>query len=357
MTQISIAMATLNGARFIRQQLDSFSRQTLLPSELVVCDDGSSDSTVDLVNTFAQTAPFPVTLVTNPKRLGYTANFLQAAQKCRGDLVAFSDQDDEWLPEKLELIFDASKRSSAILIAHAVEWMDELGKPTGIVYPIHRRFRRYLRANDFSGHSIVIRKQLLEMTSYSLASDNYKAVAGDAEFGHDVLLLEIATAMDKVLFVPDVLMRWRVYSESNHAWTRRLKPPPRIKASLLDSVYPPGLSEKYARGEQSYRRHSSLLSAILRDLAACGEATSAVSARLSRLMNLMTKRAEVMKLRAMFYAPISRRARVKLMLRGVALGQYANAKKGGVGISNALRDLHAVIFQFPRRAQNSGESQ
>jgi len=151
MTKISIAMATYNGERFIRQQLDSFVRQTLLPSELIICDDGSTDSTVSIINNFVVLAPFPVVIVHNSVQLGYTANFLQAAQKCQGDLIAFSDQDDEWLPHKLARILQASRESDAFLLAHAAEWVDEDGNPVGVVYPAHRRFRKYLRKRDFPG--------------------------------------------------------------------------------------------------------------------------------------------------------------------------------------------------------------
>ena len=58
------------------------------------------------------------------------------------------------------------------------------------------------------------------MTSHSLTSANYKQVAGDIDFGHDVLLLEIAAAMNKVLFIRMYWVRWRVYSETHHAWTK-----------------------------------------------------------------------------------------------------------------------------------------
>ena len=120
MKKISIAMATYNGARFLRQQLDSFARQTLLPSELVVCDDGSTDSTMTIVDAFSRSAPFPIVIVNNTVRLGYTANFLQAAQMCQGELIAFSDQDDEWLPQKLASIVRAGHESDALLLAHAL---------------------------------------------------------------------------------------------------------------------------------------------------------------------------------------------------------------------------------------------
>ena len=344
MTKISIAMATFNGERFIRQQLDGFARQTLLPSELVICDDGSTDSTISIINKFVLSAPFPVVIVHNSARLGYTANFLQAARMCQGELIAFSDQDDEWLPQKLARVLQASRELDACLLAHAAEWMDEDGNPMGVVYPAHRRFRKYLRKSDFPGHSIVIRKSLLEMTFRSLTPDNYKDVAGEVEFGHDVLLLEIATAMDKVLYIPEVLMRWRVYSDTNHAWTKVFKAPPRPRTSLLQRIFPSDLADNYRESAAHNRKHSVLLSSILRDLETYQGGTTLASERLVRLMRLMAKRADVMELRARYYGRLSHTARIRLMLEGAMMGQYRNAGKGGVGIHNALRDIFACLL-------------
>ena len=65
--RISVAMATYNGERYIREQLDSIARQTLLPIEIVITDDGSTDRTREVVEEFARTSPFLVRLVRNEK--------------------------------------------------------------------------------------------------------------------------------------------------------------------------------------------------------------------------------------------------------------------------------------------------
>jgi glycosyltransferase involved in cell wall biosynthesis len=86
---ISIAMATFNGEKFLRDQLNSLSRQTHLPDELVVTDDCSTDQTVTVLKKFQSEAPFVVRLSVNEHRLGYAENFLRAASQCMGDLIAF----------------------------------------------------------------------------------------------------------------------------------------------------------------------------------------------------------------------------------------------------------------------------
>ena len=98
---ISIALASYNGARYVREQLDSFAAQRRLPDELVVCDDGSTDDTAEQVERFAEGAPFEVRLERNARTLTTTPNFEKAISLCRGDLIFLSDQDDVWLPEKL----------------------------------------------------------------------------------------------------------------------------------------------------------------------------------------------------------------------------------------------------------------
>ena len=97
-------MATYNGEKFLEQQLQSLSKQTRLPAELVICDDTSSDATVDIIKRFSETAPFPVKLVVNEERLGWRGNFLKAASLCVSEYIAYCDQDDIWLPEKLATV-------------------------------------------------------------------------------------------------------------------------------------------------------------------------------------------------------------------------------------------------------------
>ena len=99
--RISIAMCTYNGAQFLQKQLDTFASQTYPPYELIVCDDGSTDATLALTESFARKVPFPVRIFKNERNLGSTRNFEKAIGICDGDLVALSDQDDEWYPDKL----------------------------------------------------------------------------------------------------------------------------------------------------------------------------------------------------------------------------------------------------------------
>ena len=87
--RISVALATYNGERWIREQLNSLTNQSLLPYELVISDDNSGDRTLDVVEQFAAAAPFPVRIARNDNRLGFADNFINALRHCTGDAVAF----------------------------------------------------------------------------------------------------------------------------------------------------------------------------------------------------------------------------------------------------------------------------
>jgi hypothetical protein len=103
---ISVAMCTYNGAKYLAEQLQSIANQTRLPQELIICDDRSTDATVEIIREFAARVPFTVNLVINPENLGsakkgVTRNFEKASDLCNGDFVAMCDQDDIWFPQKL----------------------------------------------------------------------------------------------------------------------------------------------------------------------------------------------------------------------------------------------------------------
>lgn len=102
--KLSVAMATYNGGQYLQEQLDSFIKQSRLPDELVVCDDGSTDNTVDILYEFSKFAPFKVLIVKNTENLGYSRNFGKALQLCSGDVILFSDQDDIWLSHKIKRV-------------------------------------------------------------------------------------------------------------------------------------------------------------------------------------------------------------------------------------------------------------
>lgn len=129
---VSVALCVYNGSKYLQDQLRSFLEQSLLPNELVICDDCSTDNSVDIIKQFSMTAPFPVRLIVNSTNIGFTQNFSQAIRQCRGDIIFLSDQDDIWYPDKIKFCTRIlSSRTDLVGMTHNAMLVDEAGIPSG----------------------------------------------------------------------------------------------------------------------------------------------------------------------------------------------------------------------------------
>ncbi|SHJ34283.1 glycosyltransferase [Fibrobacter sp. UWP2] len=100
---ISIAMATYNGAKYLREQLESIYNQDMLPDEVVVSDDGSKDETLSILEEYHQ--KYGLKYSVNAGKHGVNFNFFRAISLCSKDVIAISDQDDIWLPNKISVSY------------------------------------------------------------------------------------------------------------------------------------------------------------------------------------------------------------------------------------------------------------
>ncbi|HVE07478.1 MAG TPA: glycosyltransferase [Paraburkholderia sp.] len=209
---VSVALATCEGARYLAAQLASVAAQTWLPAELVVCDDCSSDDTVRLVEAFATEAPFPVRLVVNPKRLGYRANFMQAAQLCRSELIAFCDQDDVWDANKLAISVDRFVNSDALLLAHNAVVTDSELQPIDTLArdALPAAYNPPLSVGPLAyglGFTMMFRRQLLLFAPYWSRSLDFHD--GTSHEGHDQWIFFVANVFGSIAYVDAPLACYR----------------------------------------------------------------------------------------------------------------------------------------------------
>lgn len=102
---ISVAMTTYNGSKYIIEQLDSIKNQTFPPDEVIICDDSSTDNTAHLViNYLSENHLDNWKFSVNKQRLGWRENFRKAISITKGEIVFFSDQDDLWSIDKIEIM-------------------------------------------------------------------------------------------------------------------------------------------------------------------------------------------------------------------------------------------------------------
>lgn len=99
--KLSVALCTFNGEKFIEQQINSILNQSIKVDEIVVCDDQSTDKTVEILKKL-QSENSAIVIVENEINLRSTKNFEKAISLCTGDFIFLSDQDDVWYVQKVE---------------------------------------------------------------------------------------------------------------------------------------------------------------------------------------------------------------------------------------------------------------
>lgn len=108
---ISVAMASYNGALYIREQLTSILSQLSDSDEVVVVDDASQDETVQVIRSFEDAR---IRLHVLPENSGVSAAFTEAISHCSGDIIFLADQDDVWLPGKVQAVRSAFRHNPAV---------------------------------------------------------------------------------------------------------------------------------------------------------------------------------------------------------------------------------------------------
>lgn len=116
--RISVVIASYNGAEYIQEQLESIRNQTLPPDELVICDDRSSDNTVEVVNKYIKEHDLEGkwSISINEKNLGYADNFDRVTMKANGSYIFFSDQDDVWESDKIKIMIDIMDKNPDCMV-------------------------------------------------------------------------------------------------------------------------------------------------------------------------------------------------------------------------------------------------
>jgi hypothetical protein len=330
-------MATYNGARFLREQLDSFVAQTRPPHELVVGDDSSTDDTIAILEDFACTAPFPVRIYRNPKNLGFADNFLQTAERCDGDWIALSDQDDVWYPEKIERITAAIDRHSGndlVMVVHQLDLVDGKLRPTGQRLPAIRGTHISPRGSQSAswfvgGCAMTVRSDLVrEIEWRQRPLDQHAWAHGPGKklmAAHDLWLSWLANSLGSTLLIAEPLACFR-----RHEGALTGTHVPSYRALIRSSIN---------RGIEMQRaevRHAQEIAACLRAIAS--NVTDHRKDLLHRSAAGFERRALVLGCRAELYEK-SGASRISHLLRLVAQRVYFGDPFASLGWRPLLKDL------------------
>ena len=194
---ISVCLATYNGEKYIKEQLDSILCQLGGTDEVIVSDDGSSDRTLSIVAAYNDSR---ITVLNN-KNHGYVHNFENALKRVKGQYVFLSDQDDIWLPNKVEQCLLLLQRY--VMVNHNSMLADGDGHPSGVDFFTQHRskggFWQTILRNSYSGCCMAFRKEIL----------NFALPFPKNVISHDIWLGLIAEKKGETFFYDKPLIYYR----------------------------------------------------------------------------------------------------------------------------------------------------
>ncbi|TWR24053.1 glycosyltransferase family 2 protein [Mucilaginibacter pallidiroseus] len=204
---VSIALCTYNGARFLREQLNSIVAQSYPNVEVIVVDDRSTDDTMSILEEYASRYPM-FKLYRNEQNLGFTKNFEKAIGLCTGELIALCDQDDIWHPDKISM--QVAAMGDNLLVYHDSEFVHQDGSPIGkkmsdlLNLYSGSEPEVFLFFNCVSGHAILMKRALVS-AALPLPKGHF----------HDWWLAYVATNLGSILALPQSLVKYRQHDKSD----------------------------------------------------------------------------------------------------------------------------------------------
>ncbi len=155
--RVSVALCTYNGAAHVKELLQSIARQSILPDEMVISDDASTDGTVEILEQFGRDQSFPVRIYKSKNTRGVNRNYEFAICQCMGDLIFIADQDDVWLENKIKVLSGYIAESNHSAIFSDAEMIDAQGEL------MNRRIWDYFKFDfaDYQKHGELLKRNLL----------------------------------------------------------------------------------------------------------------------------------------------------------------------------------------------------
>lgn len=210
--KISVALCTYNGEKYVEEQINSILKQTILPDEIIVGDDCSTDRTVEIVNNLLASSNISYTILPIEKNLGVVKNFERTITSTTGEIIFTSDQDDVWVETKIEKIIEKFEEdettilifSDAVLVDKNLKNLDmNLWESLDLNISVLKKnedFLKYLIVkNGITGATLAFKRDLLD-----------KTVPFSKKFIHDYWLGIVAASYGmKIKSISEPLVKYR----------------------------------------------------------------------------------------------------------------------------------------------------
>lgn len=196
--KISVCIATYNGEKYIKEQLDSILCQIGEDAEVIISDDGSTDKTLKIIREYNDKR---IKIFINTVKKGFTHNFENAIKQSSGDYIFLSDQDDVWLPNKVEYILKYIQEDTLVLTD---AWMCDknlnLSKQMSQWRTYKKGYLTNLYKSNYLGCSMAFSKQMLLF---------FLPIPKKIIYGHDTWFGLLAELKYKILYLKEPMLYYR----------------------------------------------------------------------------------------------------------------------------------------------------
>lgn len=208
---VSVCMATYNGSAYLRTQLDSILAQLRPGDEVLVQDDASTDDTLAILDSYGDDR---IQVLRNPVNQGHIATFERCLARAQNPIVFLSDQDDEWLPGKVDAVLAAMSRPGVTGVVTNAIITDGNLAPSGDLYFDHARsgpgvLHNFVK-NSYLGCCLAVRREVL-----AVALPVPRSVRT-----HDGWIGITADMMGRVVFLDTPYLRYRRHGGNASQMTR-----------------------------------------------------------------------------------------------------------------------------------------
>ena len=201
---ISVCIATYNGERFIREQIDSILRQLSSDDEIIVSDDGSTDDTISIIDSINDKR---IRIIEGPRKHSPTPNFECAMKVAKGDYIFMADQDDVWKPNKVEVCIEWLHKYDCV-VSDAEVTDSNLNPLYPSLYTIMQvrqgRIYNTVWKNGYTGCCMAFRRNVLKA---SLPFPKNIPM-------HDIWIGNVAAYKYNMKFIADKLIMFRRHNET-----------------------------------------------------------------------------------------------------------------------------------------------
>lgn len=216
MSCVRIVLATYNGQKFIREQIESILSNTWEEWTLEICDDGSTDRTIEIVEEYTKKYKDKIFLHQNEENLGVTRNFLEGAKRATADYIMFCDQDDVWLPHKIECtltkikeIEERAGKETPVAVFTDAKVVDI--RLREIDASFYKAGRLNVKKTDIA-HLLMENKVIGCTTMFNRALLNKMYEVPDFARYHDWWIALLASVFGKLYYLDEITMLYRQHS-------------------------------------------------------------------------------------------------------------------------------------------------